>query len=1045
MQPAKLRIAVHQAFAIAEQNAPEGRTDGQLLRDFAARRDQTAFEVLVRRHGPMVLGVCRRVLRHFHDAEDAFQGTFVVLARKATALGQREIVGNWLYGVAYRTALKARATAAARLAKERKMAKPKTTAIASDHEELALLDRELNLLPVAHRAVIVLCDLEGKTYKEAAKQLGCAEGTVGSRLTRARQLLAKRLTDRGATLGVIGLPGAIPQLAPAPVPAALLTATVQAATGTASVPALALANGVLKGLLLAKLKTVGAVLVGLSVFGLALGVLHRTLAGQGADTPVQFQTDQNANGFVDDPRPLLAKVDQAKAPAPGRDLFNDPLPKGAMARLGTVEFRHGSASTYTTVFAGASPPRSPWGFGLASGQAPLIFTPDGKNLVSVGGGWIRRWNIATGQATANTGEGWLGAFDAITLASADGKLACIYRDAVLREGEGRVLNESMIGPGYVKKNLTWEGTEYDLETGKIGRKFRLDFPRDNAGQRIHGNWISADGKTCAALSADNEITVWSTVAGSTLYQLRPLQNDTLFTTMAVTKDEKTLIVGDDGNTLHLHDLASGKKLRSFGFADRRGVANMAVSPNGQWLLTIGSDGAFVRLWDIEKGTEERRLDFPEAGKIETLLFTPDNRTVVAGIRRAENGIKPLAIRTWNALSGNPGRAWTADPALGLGIAVNPDGKMLATMNGAGVIRFWDMETGHEQRAVDASPCGLASVSFQADGMTLLTIGEDYAVRHWDAANGRLLGNPSQLPEGRSPVFFARDKLAMSGLVESDRLQIFDTVTGKRLLTCQGTEKVFTPDGKRMATSMDGLIQVYDVTTSKLIHSWKASRSLAADNNSPPVVRGLTPDGLSLILQGDAVAVCDIETGEVKSSWSLNGRQVLDGKNVPLDAFVPPKKQSGKGAPKKGGLAPMKGATGEMPRRQDRVNTAVVSTDGSRIAFIVYKPLPLPPGAGPTSYGFYRLMVLETATGKLLHQSDLDDNYGSPSLAFSPDGKLVGLGGWRTTRVWEVGKETPIRVLEGQLNYIKSIAFSPDGNRLATASSDSTVLIWDLKR
>ncbi len=277
----KLCIAVRQLRAITETSAPEGRSDGQLLRDFVARRDETAFEVLVRRHGPMVLGVCRRVLRHFQDAEDAFQGTFVVLARKSATLGQREIVGNWLHGVAYRTALKARATAATRRARERTMAKPEFTAHEEDQEALAQLDREINLLPAAQRAVVVLCDLEGKTYKEAARLLGCAEGTVGSRLARAHEVLAKRLGRRDSTLAGSGLAGLVPQLVPSPVPSTLITATVQAATGTASAAALGLANAVVRGLLLAKLKTVGVLLVGIGVIGLALECFIARLPGKG--------------------------------------------------------------------------------------------------------------------------------------------------------------------------------------------------------------------------------------------------------------------------------------------------------------------------------------------------------------------------------------------------------------------------------------------------------------------------------------------------------------------------------------------------------------------------------------------------------------------------------------------------------------------------------------------------------------------------------------------------------------------------------------------
>ena len=150
-------------------------TDGQLLERFLAAREEAAFEVLLRRHGPMVLGVCRRVLSNVHDAEDAFQAAFVVLIRKGPSLLPRQTLGNWLYGVAYHTALKARAAGWKRRAKERQAAvvsRSQTPAEDTGHDLLPLLDRELDRLPDKYREAVVLCELEGKTRQEAATQLG---------------------------------------------------------------------------------------------------------------------------------------------------------------------------------------------------------------------------------------------------------------------------------------------------------------------------------------------------------------------------------------------------------------------------------------------------------------------------------------------------------------------------------------------------------------------------------------------------------------------------------------------------------------------------------------------------------------------------------------------------------------------------------------------------------------------------------------------------------------------------------------------------------
>src|SRR5262249_34920722 len=159
-----------------------GLTDGELLEWFITRRDEAAFEVLLRRHGPMVLGVCRRILRNEADAEDAFQATFLVLVRKAASIRPRGMVGNWLYGVAQTTALKARAMRTKQSAKEREAAARSEPERAVENREQLheLLVRELKALPDKYRAVIVLCDLEGQTIREAARQLGCPPGTVGT-------------------------------------------------------------------------------------------------------------------------------------------------------------------------------------------------------------------------------------------------------------------------------------------------------------------------------------------------------------------------------------------------------------------------------------------------------------------------------------------------------------------------------------------------------------------------------------------------------------------------------------------------------------------------------------------------------------------------------------------------------------------------------------------------------------------------------------------------------------------------------------------------
>ena len=179
-----------------------GSTDAQLLDQFIKSREESALESLVLRHGPMVWGVCRRILRNHHDAEDAFQATFLVLTRKAASVSPKDMLGNWLHGVAHRTALKGRTLAARRSVHEMQVpVLPEPEARPDSTSELrAVIDDEVSRLPANYRAVIVLCGLEGRTRTEAAEQLGVPEGTIASRLARAKSLLAKRLTRGGVSL-----------------------------------------------------------------------------------------------------------------------------------------------------------------------------------------------------------------------------------------------------------------------------------------------------------------------------------------------------------------------------------------------------------------------------------------------------------------------------------------------------------------------------------------------------------------------------------------------------------------------------------------------------------------------------------------------------------------------------------------------------------------------------------------------------------------------------------------------------------------------------
>jgi RNA polymerase sigma factor (sigma-70 family) len=271
------------------------QTDGQLLERYVACRDEVAFEALVRRHGPMVLGVCRRLLANPCDAEDAFQATFLVLVRKAPSVLPRDKVANFLYGVANRAAQKARAAALRRRSRERQvqtMPEPATVADGLWHDLLPLLDQELHRLPDKYRLPLVLCDLEGRTRSETARQLGWPEGTVAGRLARGRALLARRLARHGLPMSGGVLAALFAQnAASACVPVTLVASTCKAAAAFAGGAAAAgvlsdkialLTTEVLKVMVRGKL---AVMLAGTLVAAVALGLAGVLMQGAQGERP----------------------------------------------------------------------------------------------------------------------------------------------------------------------------------------------------------------------------------------------------------------------------------------------------------------------------------------------------------------------------------------------------------------------------------------------------------------------------------------------------------------------------------------------------------------------------------------------------------------------------------------------------------------------------------------------------------------------------------------------------------------------------------------
>jgi RNA polymerase sigma factor (sigma-70 family) len=321
-------------------------TDGELLERFIQNKDETAFDRLMQRHGRMVLGVCRAYLNDVHDAEDAFQATFLVLVRSAHSVRKQSSLSSWLHGVAYRTALKARA-AAARRRREEQVAAMNHPDLASTSagkgDDRPVLVEELQRLPEKYRAPLLLCYQEGKTTAETARQLGWPQGTVTVRLMRGRDMLRSRLTRRGMALSAVALPLALAETASAAIPPTLAQSTLQAALLSAAPPlaagslpasVTALTEGVLHAMLLDKIKRVAALILALTLLVGATGLFtYQKLAAKDDAPPVvALPEDPQAMVLVwDYLRPELARKTEeplVRLKADGSLTVNDPYGSG---------------------------------------------------------------------------------------------------------------------------------------------------------------------------------------------------------------------------------------------------------------------------------------------------------------------------------------------------------------------------------------------------------------------------------------------------------------------------------------------------------------------------------------------------------------------------------------------------------------------------------------------------------------------------------------------------------------------------------------------
>ncbi|HJZ56412.1 MAG TPA: sigma-70 family RNA polymerase sigma factor [Gemmataceae bacterium] len=594
---------------VRREAAPEP-ADAELLARFSSDRDERAFAELVRRHGPMVFGVCRRLLPQWHDAEDASQAVFLALACKPGAVRPPDRLAAWLHGVACRVARQARRTAARRSEREARAAavRPRTDAPSepTPGELSGVIDGVLLGLPERYRAAVVLCDLEGLSRKIAAARLGWSEGLLSGRLARARRLLADRLARRGVALGAAGLGVALSAVATPAAGAEDLIATTLAtaarlARGLDALPAgriAALARGATRSVSVARLHLFVAVL------GAAVAVGLGSLAAR-PDTPANPSAPPAARVVLPDThQPPTSTTTRLRPPEP---VLKQELK--TTEYIGTLAW-------------------SPDGSRLATQSDRYKKNPNGPNF-EIEASTIRVWDVGTGKEVLSLGEVPNPRFR-LQAFSADGKSLLVInrpafhdgpRDSRPRELEfwdvatGRKkaveLDERFGALTFAPDRKTFaSGFTEDTPDGRVSSGIHLGVYDDHVGGitrtlRVPGDMprglaYSADGKRLAsvALGPNQTIRVWDLKTGEVERELAGADSEG-FVNLAFSPDAKVLACAGGGPELQRWGLTTGKALPSFAGNGRRTNA-VAFSPDGRWLMCIG--------WAKERGGEVALLD-----------------------------------------------------------------------------------------------------------------------------------------------------------------------------------------------------------------------------------------------------------------------------------------------------------------------------------------------------------------------------------------------------------------------------------------------------
>ena len=908
MPPPDLGAVLKQLMA----SSPSAATDRQLLERFARAQDQDAFSILVKRYAGLVMGVCRRVLPQAQDAEDIFQAVFLVLARRAGSVRWNESIGGWIYEVSRRLALKARAGALRRSTRETgglhlmNHAHPKEE---TSTELCSALDEELSRLPEKLRTPLALVYLDGRAREQVALQLGYSERTLKRRLAQAKRLLRSRLEKRGLTLsGALLAVGLSSQAGDASVRASLLHGTVKGATAFSagkgveeiSPRVLEFATRMVKGMAVGKMHVCVLVTVVLGLSSAGAGIWARQILR--ADDAQSSRAAQ-ATGAIGNHTSTVSHTDKV-----GRvDRYGDPLPPGALARLGTVRFRHeGNARSVAyspdgRIVAASSNGGQIFLWDAKSGKemrrlsaySPtnsfdvdinIDFSPDGKLLGTRGNdGALRLWDTRTWRQTHTLQlvppRDAMGDIPARIRFSPDGRMAAVPVNP---------------GQGPQSQFVSF------VDAGSGKESFRLP--------AAYGLAIafSPDGTRFALTGSQPSLEVWSVRSRKMLYAFKGHEENSVSQAVAFSPDGKILAHGERGFVVLL-EADSGREIARLK-APMTDVNSLNFTPDGKMLLSAAADGNLrvwdvatmkerfhvkthsycgsatlspdgktiaagtletLQLWDLAGGKELFSPFEGHYGRINCVAFSPNGSCIVTGCKHSrETGL-------WDAATGRLLRKLKTGAS---GLAFSPSGRRLATAwPYEPGIRIWDTDSGALALTLEKDSIRFEHVAYSSDGPTIIAhtewnpaANDQPAFQTWGAEKGQPIAG-FNVPVGPREArwgFALASGGQTAALGITDSMRIWDVKLGKEryMVPVMPSCLAFLPDGKTIvATNRYGTRRLLDVESGR----W--CQTIPSEGETSYFMR-VSPDG-SLVATGEtfgsaqtldqlqSIRICELVSGK----------------------------------------------------------------------------------------------------------------------------------------------------------------------------------------